>query len=170
MTKRDQCALNDEKCLFVLSASILDQGEEDTCSSIMALEALSLPNWYVDCIDSIANSCYDSRKDQLHALGCRRLENGPDYHDPASPQDTTFSTITISSQKGHYCTDEATDVVDSSDDAFEVGAWIVELSAKGRQANDSPKNTLVIAKKLVACQSGGLLLTFQVVCAKYVQT
>lgn len=119
----------------------------------MALEAFSLPNWHIDCIDPVANSSHDSTNDQLHAFGCRRLENGSDYHDPASPHDTTLPTIMISSQEGHDCADETADVIDTGDDAFEIGARIVELGAKRRQANYGAEDTLVIAKELVACQS-----------------
>lgn len=96
----------------------------------MAFEALRLPDWNIDCINPIANSCYNSGDDQLYALGCRCLQNCSDHHDPASPQDTTFPTITISSQEGQDGTDEAADIVDSSDDAFEFGAGIIELGAK----------------------------------------
>lgn len=119
----------------------------------MALETLSLPDRHVDCVDPIANSGHGSGNYQLHALRCRCLQNGSDYHDPASPLDTTFPPITISSQECHDCAYETTDVIDSGDDAFELGAWIVEIGAKRAQANYSAEDTLVVAEKLVACES-----------------
>lgn len=136
-----------------ISERFYDRLYLDTYASIMALEAFGLPNRHIDCIDPIANSSHDSTNDQLHAFRCRRLENGSDYHDPASPHDTALPTIVISSQEGHNCADETADIIDTGDDAFDIGARIVELGAKRRQANYGAKNTLVIAKKLIACQS-----------------
>lgn len=116
----------------------------------MALEALSLPDWHVDCIDSVSNSCNDSGNDQLGSSGCRCLQKRSDYHGPAAPHDATLPTIAISCQECHDCAYETSDVIDCSDDAFKLGAWIVEVCAKGGQANYSTEDTLVIAEKLVA--------------------
>ena len=118
----------------------------------MALEALSLPNWHVYCIDPIADSRYDSGNDQLHTLACRCLQNSPNHHDPASPHDTTLPPIMISSQECHDCAYETSDVIDGGDNAFELGARIVEVGAKRWQADYGAENTLVIAKKLAAFQ------------------
>lgn len=96
----------------------------------MGLEAFSLPDWYVDGIYSIANSRHDPGDDHLYALGCGCLQNGPDHHDPTSPHDTTFPTISIGSQESDNCTDETAEVVDTGDDAFELGAWVVEVGTK----------------------------------------
>ena len=119
----------------------------------MTLEALSLPDRYIDCIYPIANSCNDSGDYQLHTFGCRGLQNCSDYHDPASAHNTTLPTITISSQKCSDSANEAANVIDGGDDAFKLGAWIVEVGAKRRQANHGPEDALVIAEKLPACQS-----------------
>lgn len=59
----------------------------------------------------------------------------------------------ISSQECHNCADKTADVIDSGDDAFELGAWIIELGAKRRQADYGTENTLVIPKELTASQS-----------------
>lgn len=59
----------------------------------------------------------------------------------------------ISSQECHNCADKTADVIDSGNDAFELGAWIIELGAKRRQADYGTENTLVISKELTASQS-----------------
>lgn len=137
----------------MISKSVFNRLRVSNYSSIVALEALCLPDWHIDGVDSIANSCHNSGNDQLHASGCRCLQNGSSYHDPASPHDTPFPAITISSQECHDCTYETANVIDGGYDAFELGAWIVEVGAKRRQANDSTKDTLIIAKELVTRQS-----------------
>lgn len=112
----------------------------------MALETLSLPHWHIDCIDPISNSRHDSCNNQLQASGCRGLQNGPDYHDPAPPHYTAPSTIAVSSQECDDCADETADIVDSSNDAFKLSAWIVEVGTERGQADYSAENALVIAK------------------------
>ena len=124
---------------------------------IVSLEAFSLPDWHIDRIDAIADPCDDSSDDQLPALHCTCLQDGPNNHDPASPHDATFSTIFVSCQKCHNCAYETAEVVDAGDDALELGAWIVETGAKGWQADDSAQNALIIAKKLVRYQSVRML-------------
>ncbi len=119
----------------------------------MGLEAFSLPDWHIDCIDAIAYSCDDSGNDQLHAFRCTCLQDGPNNHDPAAPHDATFPTIFISCQKCYNCAYETAEVVDAGDDALELGAWIVETCAKRWQADDSTQNALIIAKKLGKYQS-----------------
>ena len=107
-----------------------NQEDGDTYTSILGLEAFSLPDWYVDGIYPIAYSCHDSGDDHLHALDGRCLQDGSDNHDPTSPRDTTFPTISIGSQESDNCTYETAEVVDTGDDAFELGAWVVEVSTK----------------------------------------
>ena len=119
----------------------------------MTLEALGLPDRYVDRIDSITDSCHDPSNDQLHALSCRCLQNCPNYHDPASPRDTTLTTIAVGGQECYDCAYETAEVIYSGDNAFKLGAWIVEVSAKRRQPNHGTKNTLVVAEKLAADRS-----------------
>ena len=101
----------------------------------MPLEALGLPDWHVDRIDTIANSCHNSCNDQLHALGCRCLQNGSEYHDPASSRDTTLTAVTVGSQECYDCAYEAAEVIYGGDDAFKLGARVVEVGAKRGQAN-----------------------------------
>ena len=113
-----------------ISQSFCNRLDGDTYTSIMSLKAFSLPDWHVDGIYPIANSCHDSGDDHLHTLGCRCLQDGPDHHDPASPRDATFSTVSIGSQEGDDCAYETAEVVDSSDDAFELGAGVVKVGAK----------------------------------------
>ena len=115
-----------------ISQSFCNRLDGDTYPSILGLEAFSLPDWHVDGIYPIAISGHDSGNDHLHALGCRCLQNGPDHHDPTSPHDTTFPTISIGSQECDDCAYEAAEVVDSSDDAFELGVGIVKVGAKRR--------------------------------------
>ena len=104
--------------------------ERDTYTSVLGLEAFSLPDWYVDSVYPIANSCHNSGDDHLHALGCRGLQDGPDHHDPTTPRDTSFPTISIGCQESDNCAYETAEVVDTGDDAFELGAWVVEIGAK----------------------------------------
>ena len=137
----------------LVSESCTDQPRVSNYSSIVALEALSLPDRHVDCIYPVANSCNDSGNYQLHALRCRSLQNSPGYHDPASTHDTTLSSTIISRQECHNCTNGTADVINSGDGPFELGAWIVEVDAKRWQSDYGAEDTLVIAEKLVACQS-----------------
>ena len=113
-----------------LSQGCRDPLDGDTYTSVLGLEAFSLPDWHIDGVYSIADSCHNPRDDHLHALGCRCLQNGPDHHDPASPSDTTFPTISIGSQESDDCTNETAEVVYTSDNAFELSAWVVKVGAK----------------------------------------
>lgn len=101
----------------------------------MALKALGLPDWHVDRIDTIANSCHDSCNDQLHAFHCSCLQNSSEYHDPASSRDTTLTAITVGCQECYDCAYETAEVVYGCDNAFKLGAGIVEVEAKRGQAN-----------------------------------
>ena len=114
----------------IISQSFCKRLDGDTYTSVLGLEAFSLPDWYVDGIYPIANSCHDSGDDHLNALGRRCLQNGPDHHNPTSPRDATFPTISIGSQESYNCTNEAAEVVDTGDDAFELSAWVVEIGSK----------------------------------------
>ena len=84
-------------CFF--SQSLCDRLDGDTYTSVLGLEAFSLPDWHVDGIYPIADSCHDSGDDHLHALGCRCLQDGADDNDPTSPHETTFTDISIVSQE-----------------------------------------------------------------------
>lgn len=114
----------------MMSQSSCNRLDGETYTSILGLEAFSLPDWHVDGIYPIANSCHDSGDDHLHAFRCRCLQDGPYHHDPTSPRDTTFPAISIGSQERNDCAYETAEVVDTGDDAFELGAWVVEIGTK----------------------------------------
>ena len=71
-----------------------------TYPSIITFETLGLPNRNIHCIDAITNSRQDSPRDQDYVPCCAGLEDSPNRHNPASSQDASFSTETVSSQEG----------------------------------------------------------------------
>lgn len=121
---------------------------EEAYPSIVTFETLGLPDGNVDGVDAIANSSENSGDDHLYGFGGGCLENGSNNHDPGSPHDTALPAKAIGCQEGHDGAQEAANVVDSGDDALEVGAGFVHRSTKGWQVDDRAKYTLIISEEL----------------------
>ena len=117
-------------------------------TAVVTLETLCLPDWYVDSVDAISNTSDDARKDHLDSFDGRGLENGSNHHDPATPFDTAFATKAVGSHEGEDCSEETSNVVDSSNDTFHVSIRIIEFRSERGQADDGPQDTLIISEEL----------------------
>ena len=119
-----------------------------TYPAILALEALGLPDGYIDSIDPITHSRKQTRYNHLDLFCCGSLKDGAHDHDPTSPHNTTFPAETIGSHECNDCPDKTSYVIYASNNAFEIPIWIVEFFSEGRKANDSPQYPLVITEEL----------------------
>lgn len=74
------------------------------------------------------------------------LQYRTDDHDPASHSDTALSAKTIRGHESHASSHKTADIVDSSDNAFQIGIRVIEVSAERLEPNDSAQDALIIAK------------------------
>lgn len=107
-----------------------------------------MPDGDVDRIDTVSNASEDTGDGHLNLLGGSGLKDGADDHDPASPSDTTLTTPSIGRRKSKKSTEEAAQVVERSDNAFEDGVRVVEFISEGGEADDGTQDTLIITKEL----------------------
>ena len=107
-----------------------------------------MPDGDVDRVDTISNTSDDAGDGHLNLFGGRGLKDGADDHDPASPSDTTLTTPSIGRHESKKSTEEAAQVVERSDNAFEDGVRVVEFISERREADDGTQDTLIITKEL----------------------
>lgn len=74
------------------------------------------------------------------------LQYGADDHDPASYSDTALSAKTIRGHESHTSAHKTANIVNGSDDAFQIGVRVIEVSAERLEPNDSAQDALIIAK------------------------
>lgn len=107
-----------------------------------------MPDGNVDRIDTVSNASEDTGDGHLNLFGSSGLEDGADNHDPASPSDTTLTTPSIGRHESKKCAEEAAQIVERSDNAFEDGVWVVEFISEGWETDDGTQDTLIITEKL----------------------
>ena len=74
------------------------------------------------------------------------LQYGTNDHDPASHSDTALSAETIRGHESHASAHKTANIVNGSDNAFQIGIRVIEVSAERLETNDGAQDALIIAK------------------------
>ena len=122
-----------------------------TYTAVMSFERFGLPDRNIDGVHAIANTGDDASDDDLNLFESSGLQNGANHHDPGSSGDTALPAQPIGSHEGDECANEASNIINSGYDAFEIGVGVIECLFERFQSKDGAEHTLVITKQQKRC-------------------